>query len=158
MEYIVPKEFQSNNFIIEISSDAKKIFKTYFSNELELNIIEALGEIKITDKKSKPLQKAYVKCFAKLKNGKVIFFKDGFSDLRGKFNYLCNNIISVNEIEMFSVFVFDEELGSAIKLALPPAKVNNLLIENEEENCDYQYFQNIRNDLKSQYRIINKKK
>ena len=155
-EYEIPKEFQANNFITEISSDSKKIFKTYFSNELEVNIIEALGDIKIVDKKSKPLSKAYVKCFAKLIDGRVIFYKDGFTDLRGKFNYLYNNIISLKEISLFSIYVFDEELGSAIKLASPPTKTQINKEIDQENQTDYECLRNIRNDMKSQLRFQKK--
>jgi len=157
LEYEIPYEFLSHNFIIEISSDDKKIFKSYFSNELEINVIENLGEIKISDKKLKPISKAYVKCFAKLNDGKVIFYKDGFTDLRGKFNYIYNNIISSNEINMFSIFVFDEDLGSAIKLASPPAKAYKKEAEGEGEvQTDYERYRNIRNDMKSNLRMQKK--
>ena len=39
----------------------------------------------------KPVSKAYVKVYARLKNGTVRFFKDGYTDLRGKFDYASLN-------------------------------------------------------------------
>jgi hypothetical protein len=35
----------------------------------------------------KPVPKIYVKCFAKMKTGKTRFYKDGYTDLRGSFDY-----------------------------------------------------------------------
>ena len=33
----------------------------------------------------------YVKIFVKLKNNEVNFYKDGYTDICGKFNYVNNN-------------------------------------------------------------------
>ena len=37
------------------------------------------------------VSKAYVKVYARLKNGTVRFFKDGYTDLRGRFDYASLN-------------------------------------------------------------------
>ena len=37
------------------------------------------------------VSKAYVKVYARLRGGKVRFFKDGYTDLRGKFDYASLN-------------------------------------------------------------------
>ena len=37
------------------------------------------------------MNKAYVKVYARLKNGTVRFFKDGYTDLRGRFDYASLN-------------------------------------------------------------------
>ena len=37
------------------------------------------------------MSKAYVKVYARLKNGTVRFFKDGYTDLRGRFDYASLN-------------------------------------------------------------------
>jgi len=102
------------------------------------------------------LSKTYVKCFAKLNDGKVIFYKDGFTDLRGKFNYLYNNIISIKEINMFSIFVFNEENGLAIKLASPPNKTNEDNFISDDTQTEYECLRNIRNNMKNQFRVQKK--
>ena len=53
---------------------------------------ENYGRIETRDSTTdKPLPKAYVKVYAKLKNGTVRFFKDGYTDLRGRFDYASLN-------------------------------------------------------------------
>ena len=37
------------------------------------------------------MSRAYVKVYARLKNGTVRFFKDGYTDLRGRFDYASLN-------------------------------------------------------------------
>jgi hypothetical protein len=40
---------------------------------------------------NKAVSKAYVKVYARLRNGEIRFFKDGYTDLRGKFDYASLN-------------------------------------------------------------------
>jgi len=47
-------------------------------------VLEEEGKLKLYDHRvKKPLTKAYIKVFAKTSNNNVIFFKDGYSDIRG---------------------------------------------------------------------------
>jgi len=70
-----------------VSSLDKKCSVTYFSTSLKVSIIENYGQIKVLDKEDKPLQRVYVKAFAKESNGNVCFYKDGYTDLIGRFDY-----------------------------------------------------------------------
>ncbi len=52
-----------------------------------------------------PLPSSYVKVFAQLTNGRVVFYKDGYTDLRGIFDFesLCVDI--VQQVSKYSVLV-----------------------------------------------------
>lgn len=112
--------------MIEVSSSSKKVFNTHYSTSLLVNISEAIGEIKVLDKNLKPLTKAYVKCFAKHTDDSVKFYKDGYTDLRGRFNYISLNSEAINSIKKFSIFIMHDELGSLIKEANPPPNMESL--------------------------------
>jgi hypothetical protein len=50
--------------------------------------LEEFGELKVYHREtSKPLPKVYVKVFCKDSSGNEKFFRDGFTDIRGKFEY-----------------------------------------------------------------------
>jgi hypothetical protein len=151
--YQIPSEFRSSNIIVEVSSRSLKAFDTYFSTSLKTSISESLGEVKVTDKEGKNLSKVYVKCFAQLKNGNVSFYKDGYTDLRGKFNYITLNTDSLGEIQKFALFVMDNVLGSAIKECNPPANLSLGTVVNNYDN-----YMNYRQEVKTQWRSVNKKK
>jgi hypothetical protein len=53
----------------------------------------------------------YVKTFAREQGGKVVFYKDGYTDLRGRFDYASLNPESLRNVEKFSIFVMSDELG-----------------------------------------------
>ncbi len=73
------------------------------------------------DKNENSLSKVYVKAFAKKKNGEVLFHKDGYTDLVGRFDYGSRSAADITEIEKFSIFICSDELGSLIKEVSPPS-------------------------------------
>lgn len=68
----------------------------------------------------------YVKCFVKSRDGKVSFYKDGYTDLRGRFDYATLNSNDISNIEKFAIFVMSDELGSLIKEAKAPNKLGRV--------------------------------
>ena len=76
------------NVVIEINSDEIQKFKTFFSSELQVRIDESFGELYVFHKKTlRPLPKVYVKVFCRKQDNSELFYRDGFTDIRGKFEY-----------------------------------------------------------------------
>lgn len=55
-----------------------------------------------------------MKTFSKDKSGKVSFYKDGYTDLRGRFDYASLNPESLKNVDKFSIFIMSDELGNEI--------------------------------------------
>lgn len=47
----------------------------------------------------------YTKVFAKFVNGQVKFYKDGYTDMRGKFDYAQLSGATLNSVQRFALFV-----------------------------------------------------
>jgi hypothetical protein len=106
--------------VVEINGEGKQIFKTYYSSTLKVTLIEQFGELKVTDKDGKASPKVYVKVFSQSKGkSESSFFRDGYTDIRGKFEYAQVTGKSLKEIERFAILV-TSELGSVIKECKPP--------------------------------------
>ena len=60
------------------------------------------------------------------KDGEVSFYKDGYTDLRGKFDYATLNSSDISNIDKFSIFVMSDELGSLVKEVKAPSKLGKL--------------------------------
>ena len=59
----------------------------YFSNSLALELTENYGQLRVAGADDgQPLPTVYVKVYAQLKDGQVQFYKDGYTDLRGRFD------------------------------------------------------------------------
>ena len=90
-------------------------------------MIENYGQIKVVDGKGKPLPKVYAKTFVRTRAGEAVFYKDGYTDLRGRFDYASvNSPGDLKEIKKFAIFVMDDELGSMIKEADPPSQIGKI--------------------------------
>jgi len=70
--------------------------------------------VKIQSSEGKQLSRVYVKTFSKDKNGRVCFYKDGYTDLRGRFDYASLNPESLKNVDKFSIFIMSDELGKEI--------------------------------------------
>ena len=73
------------------------------------------------------MPKVYAKTFVETKNGSVKFYKDGYTDLRGRFDYASvNSPGELKEIKRFSIFVMCDKNGSLIREAAPPSTVGRV--------------------------------
>lgn len=92
IEIPLPAEFARANVLVEVVGAGDRKAQAYHANTLKLNITENYGRLEARDSgNDRALAKAYVKVYAKLKNGTVRFFKDGYTDLRGRFEYASLN-------------------------------------------------------------------
>jgi hypothetical protein len=115
LEIKIPENLKNKNLLIELTGAERKIYKTYSSNNLRVDVNQYTGELQVTDKiTSKPLSKVYIKIYAKLKSGKRTFYKDGYSDLRGRFNYTSLNSNLLNKVDIFSILILSEQNGAEV--------------------------------------------
>jgi len=82
----LPELLLNKNLVIEINAQGKQEFKTFYSSALKIMINKAFGELKVMHE-GKALGRVYVKVFSMKKNGIEEFFRDGYTDIRGKFEY-----------------------------------------------------------------------
>jgi len=143
----IPKELENKNFYIEVISGKKKEKEIYNSSLLKYSIIESIGEIKVMNPELKPLSQVYVKCFCETNNGSIKFYKDGFTDLRGKFDYVSLNTDLVNEVKKFSILMVSKEYGSIIATCNPPKMIKETDGANNIEKM-FDYKQQLRNKFR----------
>ena len=118
----IPENLINNNLFIQVTSGAHTKSLTYFPTNMKVFLVEAYGKIKVTDTNGKPLNKVYVKCFQKNNNDNVDFYKDGYTDLTGTFDYAGLNLDNLGAIQMFSLLISGGEgnQGAIIKEVKPP--------------------------------------
>lgn len=87
----LPEKLQGKNVncVIEIAGPGQPKFKTFFKNQLKVNTIASFGELKVLNSMTgKALPRVYVKVFSMSKSThKPKFFRDGYTDICGKFEY-----------------------------------------------------------------------
>ncbi len=116
----LPKEFFSSNVLVEITSAGKTSAHAYYANELNVVLSEAQGRLQVLHAgDNRPLAKTYVKVFAEI-NGQPKFYKDGYTDLRGKFDYLSLSTQEMDNATKFGILIISEQHGAAVKEVKPP--------------------------------------
>jgi hypothetical protein len=117
----LPKDLASRNLLVELSAAGKTRSHAYFANAMEVRMLENYGQVRVTDSGSgKAIPKVYVKVYARLADGNVKFYKDGYTDLRGRFDYATVSTPEQQPISRFAVLVLSDERGALIREAAPP--------------------------------------
>jgi hypothetical protein len=120
--FALPKEYQSANVLVEITGGGLTKAEAAYANELDVQVSEGFGRLQVTragDKK--PLSKVYVKVFADV-NGTPTFYKDGYTDLRGKFDYASLSTSDLDGTTRFSVLIMSDQHGATVKELQPPKR------------------------------------
>ncbi|TNV74380.1 hypothetical protein FGO68_gene14226 [Halteria grandinella] len=125
VEVKIPEHLALQNMVIEIGGEGKQLFKTYYATQIKVVMTEAYGELKVLEKgdSAKPLPRVYVKVFAQKKGqstDSAFFFKDGYTDIRGKFDYAQTSGNRLKDVQKFAILVMSDTLGSIIKECDPP--------------------------------------
>ena len=125
----IDMNIKKNNTLIQITQIIKNMSQSQYIEYIPCNfdyfINEEKGIIKIIDLETKlPLSKVYVKIFGKIKNSEnIIFYKDGYTDLRGSFDYLSLNKEKLNNIGKFSGLIVSKKFGCKIVYFKPPVSL-----------------------------------
>jgi len=118
--YELPEEFAGKNVLVEAAGAGRRVAQAYYANDLKVQLVEQYGRLQVRHAKTDaPLSKVYVKVYAKTPQG-AKFFKDGYTDLRGKFDYTSLNTDDIGAVSEFAVLIMSEKHGAVVKTAKPP--------------------------------------
>ncbi len=119
----LPESVRNRNVLVEVTAAGLSRSSVLTANTLSVTLAESLGRIQVqnaTDKR--PVEAAYVKVYARHKDGSVKFFKDGYTDLRGQFDYASLSTADLNSTERLSILVIDPRHGAIVREAAPPTR------------------------------------
>ncbi|MDA1139938.1 MAG: hypothetical protein O3B01_15290 [Planctomycetota bacterium] len=121
LSFDLPKEFHNQNVMVEVQAGGIRKSLPYFSNSIALQIIENYGHLKIAHQETgKPLKGVYVKVYAQLNDGEHRFYKDGYTDLRGRFDFTSLNTNLIDQVSRFSMLVLSDDDGAIVREADKP--------------------------------------
>jgi hypothetical protein len=119
----LPAEFEGENILVEVIGSGIRKASAYYSNRLNVQLAQNYGQLQVThaEDSKKPLSKVYVKVYAEI-GGASRFYKDGYTDLRGKFDYASLNTSELDQVSRFSILVMSDEHGALVSEAKPPQR------------------------------------
>jgi hypothetical protein len=123
LAFDLPEALQNSNVLVEVRAGGVIRRQAYYANSLAVRWIETYGQLKVAHKQTgKPLGTVYVKVFARMPNGTVKFYKDGYTDIRGRFDYASLSAEGSRGAKQYSILVMSEDHGAVIREVAPPAQ------------------------------------
>ena len=122
-EVALPAELLNSNVLVEVTSAGVTRSQAYYANSLDVQVSENYGQVQVRHQTTKqPLGKVYVKVYARMNDGQVAFYKDGYTDLRGRFDYTSLSTDQLDSVARFSLLILSEDNGAVIREADPPKR------------------------------------
>jgi len=114
----IPADLRNCNSIIRLTwgDERKDVVVNDYDNEIDVQISEAVGEVRVisTEEKSAgaPVAGAYCKVYSKNNDDTVQFYKDGYTDCRGRFDFMNISTSDQQKAARFALLV-TSKLGSS---------------------------------------------
>ncbi|MFM7299480.1 MAG: hypothetical protein ACKO4Q_19930, partial [Planctomycetota bacterium] len=123
LRFELPAELRGTNVLLEVRAGGLVRRVPCLQGSLRVQWLERSGQLAVADSASgKPQPKVYVKVYARLADGSVRFHKDGYTDLRGRFDYASMSGEGANDAQRYAVLVASESAGAVIQEVAPPAR------------------------------------
>lgn len=119
----LPADVARRNLLVTASGGGITRSQAAYSTGLAVRVVESYGQVLVTrSADGKPVPQAYVKVYARMDDGRVAFYKDGFTDVRGRFDYASLSTADAVAARRFSILVTSADEGSAVREADPPPR------------------------------------
>ena len=121
---VLPERFAADNVMVEVVAGGLRAWLAVYANRLRVQVQEAYGQLHVLREgdPAAPLPATYVKVFARMRGGEVRFYKDGYSDLRGRFDYASLSTSDLVLVERFALLLLHREHGGVVLECAPPPR------------------------------------
>jgi len=128
----LPPSCRNSNLFVELSAKGLPTkVEPYFANSLDVHILDAKGQVKVNSKRTnRPVVQCYIKVYARYRSGQIHFYKDGYTDIRGLFDYSVLANTQLSNVTAFAILVLSDTDGALLKETHPPV-VNPWLTQDE---------------------------
>jgi hypothetical protein len=119
--FALPPAYARRNVVVEVVAAGMRKAQGHYAHELLVHVAAPYGQVRVYEQAGgRPLPRSYVKVYARMRDGDVRFYKDGYTDLRGCFDYASLSTDALDRVERFAMLVVSQEHGAMIREAAPP--------------------------------------
>jgi hypothetical protein len=119
----LPDGLRGANLAIEVRGGPIRRVVTRYANDLRVAVVASYGQVQVRRASTgAALPAAYVKAYARFQDGSVRFFKDGYTDLRGRLDYATLSTDELDRVQRLALLVVHDEAGAAVVEAEPPPR------------------------------------
>ena len=117
----LPTAMKNQTVLVEVICDSARHTILHYGGQLSTYVSESFGQVQVVHASSRqPLPSVYVKVYARHNDGGIRFYKDGYTDLRGRFDYASISNDDLATAERFAILVLDSENGASLHEVGPP--------------------------------------
>lgn len=121
--YPLGEKLARQTLLVEVVSGSARDTTLYYGGRLKTYVSEGFGQLQVSDRTTaEPVTTAYVKVYSKDRSGKTQFYKDGYTDMRGRFDYATLSAGDLGQVDKFAILVLDPERGATLHEVSPPTK------------------------------------
>ncbi len=119
----IAERFLASNVLVEVTGAGIRRTRTRYSGALSVEVSEGYAQARaISTDTRKPFPGVYVKVYAKMQDGNIKFYKDGYTDLRGRFDYGSLSTNDLDNVSRFAMLFLSEARGAVVREAGPPKR------------------------------------
>lgn len=118
--YPLPEAYRRGNQYLVVEIAGQEWVELYLKSNLHVQVWEMQGELKVTGERLEVVRGAYVKVYARKQDGSVGFYKDGYTDIRGRFGYATLSTNDLDLVTRFSILVASPDQGATVLEVSPP--------------------------------------
>jgi hypothetical protein len=118
---VVPDNLRQQAVAVEVLAGGQRQMLNTFAHALDIRLSPSSGQILVQHADTgKPLPITYIKVYAEHNSGAISFYKDGYTDLRGRFDYASLGTGAAHGVQRFALFISHEQAGSTVREIGPP--------------------------------------
>jgi hypothetical protein len=122
-QFELSEDLRRQTLLVEVVAGAARSTALYYGGEITTYVSESFGQLQTTDATShRPIATAYVKVYAKYPDGSVRFYKDGYTDVRGRFDYASVSADDAKGATRFAILVISDEKGATLHDVATPSR------------------------------------
>lgn len=123
LAFELPDAYRSRNVIVEVVAAGRREARVSYAHDLLVQLVPQYGQVTVRRRvDGGPEAAAYVKVYARSRGGAVAFYKDGYTDLQGRFDYATLSTDDLDRVERFALLVASETRGAVVLEAAPPQR------------------------------------
>jgi hypothetical protein len=118
-----PPGMGTGSVVVEAVAAGVRKAVAHYAHDLLVTVAHQYGQLRVARASDHAVLPAtYVKVFGRQHGGAVAFYKDGYTDLRGRFDYATLSTDDLTRVERFAILVASDDAGALVVEAGPPAR------------------------------------
>jgi len=119
----IPEAMRGENLVVDAVAAGLRRSIAHYAHDLAVELAHHYGQVQVRCASTQaPLPAAYIKVYARQHGGAVAFYKDGYTDLRGRFDYATLSTDDLDRVERFALLIVSGDAGATVIEAPPPAR------------------------------------